>query len=68
MANENIFTLFEGLTLDEARQFRRAIFPALQKIRAEITENRQPNEAQTTSRAIISRGNKDAMQSNDTNQ
>ena len=63
MTNDNILILFEGLTIDEARQFRRAIIPALQKIRTEIIETRQPNRAKDTSKRETCRGNQDAMQS-----
>jgi hypothetical protein len=63
MTNDNILMLFEGLTVAEARKFRQAIFPALQKIRSEIIGNRQQTQAQSTSKQIISRGNNDAMQS-----
>ena len=54
--------MFEGLTKDEARQFRNAIIPALQRVRADIVAKRQQTD---TSKAETSRGN-NAMQSENT--
>ena len=61
MGETKVLQLFEGLTADQVKEFRRRIVPALVQIRAEVVSM---DPQQTTSKAKTTRGKSDAMHSN----
>jgi len=48
MDRENIVTLFEGLTEEQARQFRRELMPALRSLREQIVQAEPTNKENQT--------------------